>query len=253
MRDARTLVRVLTAIPELGLRVDFLASEFWALPVVELATLLDQLCEQNERSEPRAREAMLAVAAMFAGLGESPLGDRLREEAAGRRLLSLDRLLRRGAPTLSERAPQLPVPDYGRGRELTLGERKSLARRPDRRSFEKLMSDPHPLVIRQLLENPRLTENDVVRLAAGRPARIEVLQQIARMPRWLSRSRVRMTLLLNPGSPPAIAQPLLSVCTRCELRQVLESADAPGVLRMTALELIERRPPLRDAADALLQ
>ena len=67
------------------------------------------------------------------------------------------------------------IPDYGRGRPLTLGERKSLARRPDRAMLDRLLHDPHPDVIRRLLRNPRLTEDDVVRLAARRPGRPEVL------------------------------------------------------------------------------
>ena len=143
------------------------------------------------------------------------------------------------------------MPDYGAGRELTLGERKSLARSPNRRAFDKLLADPHPLVLRQLLENPRLTEDDVVRIAARRPARPEVALSLARSPRWLRRPRVRMALLLNPGSPPSVVMPLLAACTRGELVEIVHSADSNKVLRATACELLARRPPLEqsDAAD----
>jgi hypothetical protein len=151
------------------------------------------------------------------------------------------------------RIDDLPVPDYGTGRELTVGERRSLARRPSRRAFDRLLSDPHPLVIRQLLENPMVTEEDVVRLATRRPARLEVMRELAQSPRWLSRPRVRMSVLLNPGSPPEMAGPLLVLCTRGELSLVMESTDAPGVLRATARELRQRRPPLRASDDAMLQ
>ena len=74
-------------------------------------------------------------------------------------------------------------------------------------------------------------------------------------PRWLTRSRVRLSILLNPGSPPAIAIPMLSVCKRTELVEVLRGTDVSNVLRATALELLERRPPLAvvDQADAVLQ
>lgn len=152
-------------------------------------------------------------------------------------------------------ARDLPVPDYGAGRELTLGERRSLARRPNRRSFDKLLSDPHPFVIRLLLQNPKLTEDDVVRLAARRPARLEVLREISQSLRWLSRSRVRLTVVLNPGTPPEIAIPLLPVCKRTELREVVKATESSLVLRATALELLERRPPVKgvDRADAILQ
>jgi hypothetical protein len=47
--------------------------------------------------------------------------------------------------------------------------------------------------------------------------------------------------------------PLLAVCTRGELVEVLHSADSSGVLRSTARELLEKRPPLRPGADLNLQ
>jgi hypothetical protein len=63
-----------------------------------------------------------------------------------------------------------------------------------------------------------------------------------------------MSVLFNPGAKPTLTMPLLGVCTRAELREVIASADTPVALRATALELMERRPPLRDTqADAPLQ
>ena len=79
------------------------------------------------------------------------------------------------------------MPDYGTGRTLTLGERKALARRPTRKAMEKLFADPHPVVIRTLLANPKVIEADVIRLAARRPNQPEVLAEIARSPRWAHR------------------------------------------------------------------
>jgi hypothetical protein len=254
-QEVGRLKRVLLSLPDVALRAHWLRDLLSTLPDHEQANLLNALCEESERSDPAAREAVLVVAILFASLGECSLAKRLQREAEGRHLLSLERLLRRAPPpTLSERpAHELPVPDYGAGRELTVGERKSLARSPSRRAFEKLLCDPHPLVIRQLLQNPRLTEADVVRMAARRPARLDVFQAIAQDGRWLRRARVRLAILLNPSAPPAIAMPLLAVCTRGELIEVLHNAESPGVLRSTALELLERRPPLREPEELLLQ
>lgn len=249
--DRSQVKRVLLGLPELPLRLAWLDERLRGLSLEAAATLLDGLCEEAESVDPAAREAVAAVALWVVSLGESELLDGLREEAAGRHLLSLDRLLRRGPPSPVEARPpeDLPVPDYGTGRELTVGERRSLARRQHRRSFEKLLADPHPLVIRQLLRNPMLTESDVVGMVARRPARLIVLRELAQTPRWLARLRVRMSVLLNPGSPPEMAIPLLQLCNRTELFEVLESADVSLVLRATARELLERRPPLREPGD----
>ncbi|MEP7049814.1 MAG: hypothetical protein ABJB12_05650 [Pseudomonadota bacterium] len=241
------LKRVLLSLPDLALRTGWLRDFLAKHPAHDQATVLNTLCEHNERADPQAREAILVVALVFAALGECTLVDDLRAQAEARHLLSLARLVRRAPPSLLPSPPEPPVPDYGAGRELTVGERKSLARSPNRRAFEKLLRDPHPLVIRQLLENPRLTEDDVVRIAARRPVRSEALAAIAAHGRWLSRPRVRLAVLFNPGSPPALAMPLLAVCTRCELTEVRNHSESSPVLRGAAHELLERLPPLADS------
>ena len=257
MTPVERLKRVLLSLPDLALRTSWLRDFLNHGSAHESATLLNALCEDNERAQPQAREAMLPVALLFASLGECRLLEQLRTQADGRHLLSLARLLRRAPPPVihDRRARDLPVPDYGGGRELTVGERKSLARSPNRRAFDKLLADPHPLVIRQLLENPRLVEDDVVRMTARRPARLEVLEAIAQHGRWLSRPRVRLSVLFNPGSPPALSMPLLAVCTRNELSEVLHHSESSPVLRSAALELLERLPPIRasEAPEPTLQ
>jgi len=240
------LRKVLLSLPDVTLRVGWLRAHLAELRDGHAAQLLSSLCEDGERADPNSREALLIVAMLLAQNGDSPFVERLRQHAEERHLLSLARLLRRGAegPSsgLSSSAP--PVPDYGTGRELTVGERRSLARSSNRRVLEKLLRDPHPLVLRQLLGNPRLTEDDVVRLAARRPLNAAIVEVLAESPRWLRRPRIRLTLLLNPGTPEPVSMPLLAVCTRCELLEVVHGVDAPLALRGSAQELLERSPPL---------
>jgi hypothetical protein len=154
----------------------------------------------------------------------------------------LDKEREGAAPT------QLQHPD---GRPLTLGERRALARQPTRALLDKLVKDPHPMVVRILLENPRITEADVVRMAAHRPAIPEVVGEIAKS--WSHRTRVRMTILLNPGSPPAVSVPLLALLVRPELEEVGHAADLPATVRATALDLFDLRPPLSPVEEPLLK
>jgi hypothetical protein len=134
-------------------------------------------------------------------------------------------------------------PDYGRGRPLTLGERKSLARRPDRSMMDRLLADPHPDVIRGLLRNPKVTEDDVVRLVSRRPGRADVLAEIARSPKWVHRARIRLSLLLNPSTPMELAAPMTGLLVRQELKLVAEATHVADGVRALCLEHLERRPP----------
>lgn len=244
------------SLPDVTLRVSWLRAHLAELRDTDAAEILANLCEDGERADPDAREALLVVAMLLAADGESPFVVRLREHAEARHLLSLARLLRRGTDgAVSARAlSEPPVPDYGTGRELTVGERRSLARSTQRKVIERLLRDPHPLVLRQLLINPRLTEDDIVRLVARRPLHSALVSVVAESPRWLRRPRVRMALLLNPGTPEPVSMPLLAVCTRCELLEVVHGVDAPLALRSSAQELLERSPPLpRSAGSSMMQ
>lgn len=235
--------RVLLGLSDERLRVDWLNEQVRSSPERDLATILDTLIGQSEVAEPRAREALATIAGWAAGTASLVQLERLRAVALELRLLSLQRVIRR-VPRPSEPVrSEPPVPDYGAGRELSLGERRNLARRSDRGGFDRLLRDPHPMVIRELLDNPKTTEDDVVRLVAHRPARPALTEAVAKT-RWLWRERVRSGVLFNPGSPAGVSLPLVGLCTRAELLALARGADLPPILRITAKELAERRPPL---------
>jgi len=221
-----------------------------------LARALDVLAARAEQAEESAREVLLSVVDALNAPSSAELVQRLREEAVGASLLSLERLVRHpfarqaGAESRVVEAREEKLPDYGRGRPLTLGERKSLARRPDRSMMDRLFSDPHPDVIRGLLRNPKVTEDDVVRLAARRPGRAEILAEIARSPKWVHRARVRLTLLLNPSMPLELAAPITGLLVRQELRLVAEATHVADGVRALCLEHLERRPPSEHEDDA---
>ena len=81
-----------------------------------------------------------------------------------------------------------------------------------------------------------------MRMAAHRPALPEVIGEIATT--WSRSARVRTAVVFNPGSPPAVTVPLLTLLGRPELDDVLRASNLPAVVRATARDLCELRPPL---------
>jgi len=249
-------VRAVLSLGDGGLRAEYVASVARSWEVGALAAALDEVCERAEQANPDAREALLAVVDALNAEGMDEVLQRLREEAAGESLLALDRLIR--PPAKSGRPPssgagtptnRAKVPDDGKGRPLTLGERKSLARRPDRETMQRLLADPHPAVIHRLLRNPRVLEDDVVRLAAKRPGRSDVLAEIARSTKWVHRPRVRMALVMNPATPLEMAARIVGLLLRPELALVAASPAVPAPVRAVCLEHLERRPPVQNRDD----
>jgi hypothetical protein len=140
---------------------------------------------------------------------------------------------------------RLDVPDYGGGRPLSLGERRALAQRSSRRTMELAMRDPHPLVAVRLLGNPKLTEADVVRIAARRPAAPAVLREIGLHAKWRARPRVAAALVQNPHAPDAIALSLLPDLEAQLVEAVADDARLRDRIRAAARTLLEQAAKLR--------
>ncbi|MEZ4439101.1 MAG: hypothetical protein R3B72_08430 [Polyangiaceae bacterium] len=241
--------RWLSTFPTLGdhkLKVGFARSELYAGEPEELAEALNLLCVAAEGGDPLAREILGAFAPLAVDVEHLRQLDAIRAAAIGASFLATARFLRATTPEghfldRKEIAPGA-VMERDDGSPLTLGERRALARRPTRTNIDRLMRDPHPMVAKILLQNPRITQDDIVRMAAFRPANPQVVVEIAKA--WSHHARIRRTIILNPGTPPAVSVPLLPLLVRPELAEVKLARDLPAVVRATAGELWELRPPM---------
>jgi hypothetical protein len=235
---ARRWRRAVSAVVDVSLRAAYMRSELVNAPLEEAALALDELGAEAERGRCSGRDLM---AAALPALADRALGEwrqRLRQVASERNLTALARLLgpadtapaARAAQRWDDEAPATPSGD----RPLTLGERRALARRPSRTTLDVLMRDQHPMVVRALLDTPRLTEDNVVRMAARRPGRPDALLEIARHPRWILRPRVRLALVCNPSTPSSVALPLVPLLRQPELEQLAQATDVAPALRRAA-------------------
>jgi hypothetical protein len=123
-------------------------------------------------------------------------------------------------------------------RPLTLGQRKALARTHRRDQLLLLVRDPHPQVVSILLDNPHVTESDVVKMAASRPAVPESLAKIAAHPRWSVRHPVKRALVLNPSTPLADAIRIATTLRAAELEELAADHALPEPLREHAAQLL---------------
>jgi len=243
---ADRLMRVVPSLSTQALRMAFLRAQLQATTPAAAAGALNAVCTRAEGGDATARDVLLAFTGL---LQEPPLQawlESLRTRVDQQQLDALGRLLRRPTrvgklvPSAAVADDERRVPDYGKGRSLTLGERKALARRPTRKMLDRLLTDPHPSVIYNLLNNSITTEDDIVRLAAKRPLRVEIMAEIARHPKWNVRRRVRLALVLNPGCPPELGVPLVGLLMRSELKIVVQLTDVHPEIRGAAADRLRR-------------
>jgi hypothetical protein len=126
-------------------------------------------------------------------------------------------------------------------KETPLGMRKALARKPDFKLIKRIARDQDPRVIKVLLDNPRLTEMDVVRIAATRPTSPQVLEQVSRHPRWGTRYSVKKVVVFNPHSPLSLSLRLLTFMTLQDLENIVNSPDLNPLLQREAERIVEKK------------
>ena len=97
-------------------------------------------------------------------------------------------------------------------------------------------------VMRALLDNPRLTEEDVLVIANSIKTPAGILALVARSERWTARRPVRLALLRNTRTPGHASQPLLAALADRELTELLQFKSLPPGLRHAVIRLLEERP-----------
>jgi hypothetical protein len=239
---AERLMKPVRALSTQKLRQSYLRTEISAMGAHTRVRVLDYICMRAQGASPDARDTLVAVTAMLREPEAQALVAALRvslephSDSALRRVLWAPDSDSAAELSEEERDRTSRVPDYGKGRPLTLGERKALARSPSRKQFDKLLLDPHPAVIQNLLNNPLTTEDDVVRMTARRPLAPEILREVAHHCRWTVRRRVRLAIVLNPYCPPDVGIPLVGLLLRSELRLAVEAAETHPEVRAAASE-----------------
>lgn len=201
------------------------------------------LMRAHVNDDPDASEALEAVtrAAADAALPYSARQQlyeaavRLRQPAIARLLLVASPPTIGATALARSLAPERALKPTGRA--LTLGERKALARTHDREQLLLLLRDPHPAVVAILLENPHLTESDVVRIASTRPMVPAALTTLAAHPRWSVRHAIKRAIVLNPSTPLADAIRIATTLRAQELRELAADHSLPGPLRAHAAEV----------------
>jgi hypothetical protein len=155
-------------------------------------------------------------------------------------------LLLRAPPVKTARDDEvLPDPEL---LEVPLGIRKTMARGNERDMLLRLIRDPSVPVVQIILQNPKVLESDVVRLAARRPNTVPVLESVAKHSRWNSRYEVLRALVQNPYTPTSLAVSLVPFMVGKHLREVAQDNRLHSGLRASALDISSWREMRRRGA-----
>ncbi|HOC43736.1 MAG TPA: hypothetical protein PKJ99_12040 [Thermoanaerobaculales bacterium] len=123
---------------------------------------------------------------------------------------------------------------------MSLGEKVALARRVHRELLRPLVESGDGQVLEALLDNPKLTESDVVLILNTVAAPLEFYGRLARHRRWGQAHGVRVALARCPHAPLPVALSVLVQLRSGDLAAIASRPDAPGPVRCAAAALRER-------------
>jgi hypothetical protein len=234
--EARRLARRLAALEEGALRTRAAARALAGLDPGAGATLLAAALRAAAAGEPEPAAALAqALLAPAPDLAYEALAA-LYAAAAEEGLDEVRRLLLSAPPRRAFHEPR----DRADARlaHLTLGHKKALARRPgDPDLLARLAAEGEPAVVRELLRNPGLTEEAVVRIAARRPCRPENLRCLHDDRRWRARAAVVRAIARNPYAEPTLVVKLLPRLSPRELSEIAEDGALHPLVRALAARL----------------
>jgi hypothetical protein len=125
--------------------------------------------------------------------------------------------------------------------KMTMKDRVKLAQKGDREARTILIRDPNRIVSQAVINNPRITEQEIEKIAAMRVVPEDVLRQIAINRAWARNYSIMHNLARNPRTPLGN---VVSILTRLQLRDldaISKNRNVSEAVRKQALRLVSAR------------
>ena len=148
------------------------------------------------------------------------------------------------AKTLDERAENAggkQTSVWDRVRALSYAEKIILATKTDRSERAVLIQENDPQILYYLLKNPRITTEEVLRIARMTSISAMVADQIAKTSQWSTNQEIRSALVNNPRTAPSLALKLLPTLPESEIRHIAKSTAVSQALKQSAMRILMSR------------
>jgi hypothetical protein len=150
------------------------------------------------------------------------------------------RALRQPAATEAEGAEEPESPQatslWEKLRAMTPPQKILLAPQADRVTRALLVQESEPQVLFALLRNPRVTLDEVLRIAKSSYLSFQSCELILKTSAWFSNLDIRVALIQNPKTPLPFALRILPTLPDNEVRAIAKGAATSMALKQAALK-----------------
>lgn len=130
---------------------------------------------------------------------------------------------------------------YNCGMSETEETKRDRAAAAGEEEIARYLHDPSAVIIRTLLENRHLAEDDVLIIAQRKNLPPEILEKIFKDKRWAASYAVQLALARNPKSPLSVSLTIARYLRLFDLEEITRSHFIPLVFRHKAERIISER------------
>lgn len=135
--------------------------------------------------------------------------------------------------------------------QLPLGQKITLARRGPARLGGALLTEGHAQIVSIVLDNPHLTEAQVLKALSREKLPPGVVQVLAHHRKWSLCYNVRLALVRNPSSPLSAVLAFLPELTVSDLRELASPGIVAESLRKYLQAEVQRRMKAKEKSSSL--
>ena len=124
---------------------------------------------------------------------------------------------------------------------LNMGQKLKLALSGNKTARSLLIKDANKMISMAVLKNPRITEEEVQKVALTKGTNDEMLRQIARNKEWVKSYGIRVGMLTNPKTPLTVSLKLLDSVYEKDLQGIAKSKNVPNTLASAARRKLDAK------------
>lgn len=127
---------------------------------------------------------------------------------------------------------------YKRVQHMNVAEKIKLALLGNKEARDILLKDSNKIVSSTVLKNPRITEDEIVKIVNSRSVVDDILRQVANNKEWLKKYPIKLGMVNNPKTPLAVAMRLMNQLNEKDIQHLAKSKNVSSALSAAARKIV---------------
>ena len=127
---------------------------------------------------------------------------------------------------------------YKRVQHLNVSEKIKLALLGNKEARGILLKDSNKLVSSTVLKNPKITEDEIVKVVNSRSVADDILRKVANNKEWLKKYPIKLGMVNNPKTPLAVAMRLMAQLNGKDIQHLAKSKNVSSALSAAAKKIV---------------